>query len=68
MTEGEACVGDGRVVNNRHEPCRIRHERAVEERLVAVRETDQIDVALEITRFGVEVLHYTLELSIEAFH
>src|SRR5258708_8330219 len=35
-------------------------------RLVAVREADQIDVALKIARFGVEVLHHTLELSIEA--
>ncbi len=68
VAEREASVGNGRVIDNRHEPRRIGHERVIEQRLVPVREPDQIDVALEIARLGLEVLQHTLALSIEALH
>ena len=68
MAKGEAGVGDRGVINDRDEPCRVRHERAVEERLVAVGESDQIDVAFQIGRLCLKVTHDTLGLPIEAFN
>src|SRR5262249_25972954 len=43
-------------------------DRAVEEGLVTVRQTDQIDVALKISGLRFQVLHHPLELQVEGFH
>jgi hypothetical protein len=68
VAEGEAGIGDRRVIDDRHEARRIGHERAVEQRLVPVRQPDQIDVALEIVRLRVQLLQHALQVPVEAFH
>jgi hypothetical protein len=68
VSEREAGVGDGRVVEDRQKARRVGHHRAVEERLVPVRETDEIDVPLQIARLRLEVVHDPLDLPLEALH
>ena len=41
---------------------------AVEQRLVPIRQADQIDVALEIVRLRIEMPQHALDLPVEAFH
>ena len=55
MAEGEAGIGDGRVIEDRYEARRAGHRGAVEQCLVPVRQTDEIDVAFKIVGLRVDV-------------
>jgi hypothetical protein len=66
VSEGEAGIGDRRVVEDRHKARRVGHDGAVEQRLVPVRQPDQIDVAFEVGRFCIEMTHDALDLPVEA--
>ena len=68
VAESEAGVGDGRVIEDRYEARRVGHHGAVEQRLVPVRQADQIDIALKIAGLRVEVLHHALDLPVQGFH
>ena len=68
MAEGEAGVGDGRVIEDRYEARRIGHHRAVEQRLVSVRQADEIDIAFKIVRLRIQVLHHAFDLPVKIFH
>src|SRR5262249_14587115 len=66
VPEREAGIGDGRVIEDRNEPRRIGHHGAVEQGLVAVQQTDEIDVAIEVIGFALEMAEHALNLSLEA--
>jgi hypothetical protein len=68
VAEGEAGIGDRRVIEDRDEPRRVGHDRPIEERLVAVCQPDQIYVALNIAWLRVQLLQHALDLPLEAFH
>jgi hypothetical protein len=68
VTEGEAGIGDGRVIEDRYEARRVGHHGAVEQCLVPVRKTDEIDVAFKIVGLRLQMLHHALDLPVEAFH
>ena len=68
VAEGKAGIGNSRIIEDRYEARRVGHDRAVKQCLVPVRQTDQIDVALEIRRLRVEVLHHALDLPVKIFH
>ena len=58
-------LADGRCVHDRHEPGRVGHEHAVEERLIGVLELREIDVSLEVGRLAVELRERPSQLRIE---
>jgi len=64
VAELQACLGDGRVVHDGQEPRRVRHQRAVEERLVVVQQLDQVDVALQVRGLVAELLQDPAELEV----
>ena len=64
MAELQAGLGDGRVVHDGQEPRRVRHQRAVEERLVVVQQADQVDVALQVGGLVPELLQDAAELEV----
>jgi hypothetical protein len=68
VAEGETGIGDCRIIDDRHKPRRIRHQGAVEQYLVAIREANQINVPFEIIGLCIEVLHHPFELPVEALH
>jgi len=68
VAESEAGVGDGRIIEDWYEACRIRHDGAVEQCLVPIREPNQINVLFEIAGLRIEVLHRPLDLPVEALH
>ena len=56
VVELQAGLADGRVVDDRQEAGGIRHQGAVEQRLVLVEQPDQVDVAIEIGGLVSELL------------
>ena len=56
VVELQAGLADGRVVDDRQEARRVRHQGAVEQRLVLVEQPDQVDVAIEIGGLVSELL------------
>ena len=68
MAEGETRIGDRRVIEDRYKARRVGHHRAVEQCLVPVRQTDEIDIAFKIVGLRVEVLHHALDLPVKIFH
>ncbi len=56
VVELQAGLADGRVIDDRQEAGRIRHQGAVEQRLVLVEQPDQVDVAIEIGGLVSELL------------
>ena len=68
MPELQAGVGDGGVVDDRHEAGGVAHQCLVEQRLVPVAEADEVDVALEVAGLLIEVPHDALDLAIQRLH
>ncbi len=64
VAEFQAGLGDGRVVHDGQETRRVRHQRAVEERLVVVHQADQVDVALQVGGLVPELLQDPAELEV----
>ena len=62
MTESEAGIGDGGIVDNRHEARRVRHQRFVEQRLVTVAKAHQVDITFKVTGFLFQMPHDPLHL------
>src|SRR3989475_2731035 len=60
-----AGLADRRRVDDRHEPRRIGHEDAIEERFVRVLQLREIDVALEVGRLAVELREGSPQLRVE---
>ena len=67
VVEIQAGVADCGVVDDLQEPCRIRHQRAVEQRFIAVEQAHQVDEAVEIGGFLGQLLHHAAELGFEGF-
>ena len=65
VAKRQAGIGDGGVIDDRHEARRIAHQRLEEQRLVAVAQAHEIDVALEVAGLGVEMPHHPLDLSVQ---
>ena len=64
MAELQAGLGDRRVVHDGQETGWVRHQRAVEERLVVVQQLDQVDVALQVRGLVAELLEDAAELEV----
>ena len=67
MTELETRITDCWIIDNRQETGGVRHERAVEKRLVVVEEVDEIDVAVHVRSLVAELQKHALELQILGF-
>src|SRR5205807_5706863 len=68
VAEGEAGIGDRRIVEDWHEARRVGHHGAVEERFVSVSKANQIDVTFQIRRLRLEVSRNALDLSVEGLY
>jgi hypothetical protein len=68
VAECEASLCDRGVIDDRHKARRVGHESAIKERLVPVRQADQIDVTLKVGRLRVQVIHHAFELPVNGFH
>ena len=67
MAEFQAGFADGRVVDDRQEARGIGHQRPVEQRLVVIEQTDQVDVAVDVAGLVPKLLQHALELHVLAF-
>lgn len=65
VAELQAGIRYGRIVADRDEAPRVRHDRPVEHRLVARFEINQVDVAREIVAEPVEVRQHAFDLAVE---
>jgi hypothetical protein len=63
----QAHFADRRVIDNRKEPRGVRHDRSVEERLVVIKEVDEIDISVEIGCLVPELLHDPAKLKVLRF-
>jgi hypothetical protein len=64
VAELEARFADGRVVDDRQKPRRVRHDRPVEQGLVVVEQVHQEDAAVEVAGLVTELHHHPPELEI----
>jgi len=48
VAEGEAGIGDSRIVENWYEARRIGHNRAIEQGLIPIGQADKINVSLKV--------------------
>src|SRR5215472_5075357 len=64
MSELEASLADGGVVNDGKKACWVGHERAVKECFVVVEEIDQVDVAFEVRGLLRELRIHALQLEV----
>lgn len=55
MAELQASLGNRRVVDNRQETSRIRHDQSVKQRFVVVEQVHEVNVATEVGAFVSEL-------------
>ncbi len=67
VAELQAGLADGRIVDDRQEARRIGHQGPVEQGLVVIEKSDQIDVAVDVAALVPELLQHALELHGLAF-
>jgi hypothetical protein len=65
VAEGEAGIGDSRVVEDWYEARRVGHNRAIEQGLIPIGQADKINVSLKVVRLAVEVSQHALDLPVE---
>jgi hypothetical protein len=65
VAEGEAGIGDSRVVEDWYEARRIGHDCAIEQGLIPIGQADKINVSLKVVRLAVEVSQHALDLPVE---
>src|SRR5262249_48614675 len=64
VTELQAGFTNRRVINDRQEPRRVRHDGPVEERFVVVEQVHQVDVALQVRGLLRELKVHALQLQV----
>jgi hypothetical protein len=57
VAELEARLADGRVVDNREKPRRVRHDGSIEKRFVVVEQLHEVGVAIEVRVLVAELRH-----------
>ncbi len=65
VAEGEAGIGDGRVVEDWYEACRIGHKCAIEQGLIPIGQADKINVSFKVVRLAIKVSQHALDLPVE---
>ena len=68
VPELQTCLADGRIVDDRQEPGRVGHQHLVEERLVRVKQLDQINVPFEVGGLLAELLQGAPHLGFFGVH
>jgi hypothetical protein len=67
VSELQASFADRRVIGDRQEPRRVRHERAVEEGLVVIEQNGQVDGAVDVGGLVAEWQKNPLQLEVLGF-